>query len=143
PRAWPLEAFGIAWGNQTAEAEQGAQVRFSVTEAGFDVCPLSLGGGARPSLSVCAGWEVAFFASEAQGFAAPKSSLDPAVRVFSASRLSLPIARGFAARVGGEVGLAVLRDQFVYKDASKAVHVISGSPLLAAECDAGVAAAFP
>jgi hypothetical protein len=143
PRMWALEAYGVAWGNQTAFAEQGAQVRFSVTEAGLAVCPVRLGRETRPTLSVCGGAEVAVVESESQGFQSSKTSVDPSVRAVVPGNLSFPILHGVAVRVGGEVGLALMRDQFVYDDASRGVHVVSGSPLVVAECDTGLSLSLP
>jgi hypothetical protein len=143
PKVWAIEAFGVAWGNQSAAAEQGAQVRFSVTEAGVALCPVWLGGGSRPTLSVCGGAELALFESESEGFAASRSEVDPAVRAVVPARVSFPVARGVALRVGAELGVALMRDQFVYEDASHTAHSISGSPLVSAECDTGVAVSLP
>jgi hypothetical protein len=144
PQMWALEAFGVAWGNQTAPAEQGAQVRFSVTEAGLAVCPIHLGREPRPTLSVCGGAEAVFFESESLGFEASKSSLSPSVRAVIPGGLSFPLLKGVAVRVGGELGLALSRNQFVYyQDGSQTAHVVSGSPLVMAECDTGLSVSLP
>jgi len=143
PRVWAFEASGGAWGNQTAPAAQGALVRFSMADAGLAVCPLRLGERGRPSLSACAGAEVAFLQSESQGFVAPRSSLDPALNLVALGHLSLPVAAGISVRAGGGIGLAVLRDRFVYEDAMKATQIVSAAPLVTAECDMGLSVSLP
>ncbi len=142
-RLWTFEAFGGAWGAQTLQPEQGAQVRFSLPYAGLAVCPLSFGVRGHPTFSVCAGTEVGFLGTTSQGFSETHSSLDPTWRFVAPARLSFPIAGGLALRLGAELGVALLRDHFVYEDAGKATRVVSDPPLVAAQCDLGLSLSLP
>jgi hypothetical protein len=143
PSLWTLEAFGVAWSDQTVPAGSGAQVRLSVTEAGLGICPIRIGGDRRASLTVCGGVEVAVFESVSQGFETPKTSVDPSVRVVLPARLTFPVLRAVAVRVGGDLGLALTRDQFVYEDSANQKQLLSGSPEVVAEADIGVSAMLP
>jgi hypothetical protein len=143
PRVWVFEAFGGVWADQTALAEQRAQVRFSLPYVGLTVCPLRLGGDGRPTLSICSGAELGFLGGASQGFTATRSSLDPTLHLVAPARLSFPVVGGVALRAGGELGVALVRNRFVYEDAMRTTQVISDMPLVTAECDLGLSISLP
>ncbi len=138
-RPWGFEAFGKAWANQSVPAQQGAQVRFSLADLGAVVCPLSVGSAGLPRLAGCAGAEVGFLETSSQGFVAPQSSLDPTLRLAASASLSFPVAQGVSVRLGGELGFAVVRSQFVYNDPTGTSKVVADEPLVTGQADLGLA----
>lgn len=143
PRAWSIEAFGGVWSNQILFAEAGAQVRFSLPYVGLALCPLRVGRSAHARVTVCAGGEVGFLESASQGFVGARTELDPTLSVVTPARLVFPIVGGVAARIGGELGLALIRNQFVYEGPTPSTHVVSSPPLATAAVEAGLSVLFP
>jgi hypothetical protein len=137
-RSWSIEAFAKLWASQSVAVEQGAQVRFSLADAGAAFCPLSFGSARLPTLTACLGAEVGLLQSESQGFVNPQDSLEPTVRLVAPASLSLPVAMGVSVRLGAELDFALVRDHYVYSDASKAPHVL-WEPLVSGEADLGLA----
>ena len=143
PTFWAIEAFGGAWADQTVPAAQGAQVRFSLADAGLAVCPLRAGQAPKVSLSACGGFEVALLQAESEGFPSPRSSVDPALRIVAPARLTFPIAGPFAVRIAGELGVTVLRNYFTYDVASQTNQVLVQSALATAEGEVGLLVSLP
>jgi hypothetical protein len=143
PRFWALEAFGGFWGDQTVSVASGAQIQLSLPYAGLALCPVRLGHRGTTRFSVCAGSQIAFLSSHAQGFSTGHSSLDPGVDVVVPLRLFVPVVSGVGVSIGGELGLALLRDRFTYDDAMGAHQALPSRSLLNASSDLGVSVALP
>lgn len=141
PGPWAFEGFARAWASQSVEAQQGAEVRFSLVDVGLVECPLRVGSNEVPRLALCAGAEVGLLETESQGFTVPKSAFDPSLRLVAPASLSLPIARGVSLRLAAEFGVAAVRDQFVYGNPNGASRLVAGQPLFTGEADLGLAIA--
>jgi hypothetical protein len=115
-RVLAIEAFGSAWSDQTIQVAPGTAVQFSLFDVGVAACPLRLCAVGRASFTACGGMELALLEDDSQGFAAPRSSLDPAVRGVGLARILLPVSHAVALRA---------------------------SPLVTAEADLGLVVSFP
>jgi hypothetical protein len=138
PRPWAFEVFGAAWGNQSVGAEQGAQVRFALVDVGAAACPLTLGARRRVHLTACAGLEVGFVQTESQGFVAPENSLDPTLWLAVPSTLSFPLGQGVSIELGADLGVAVVGNQFFYRDPTSAARVVATQSLVTGEASLGL-----
>jgi hypothetical protein len=139
---WSVEAFGGVWANQAANVENGAAVRLSVPYLGLALCPLRIEKSGRGTFTVCAGPELGVRESTSVGFATSHNSTDPTLGVVVPAHIGIPIVGGVGIRLGGEVGFALVRDEFRYEDSSGS-HVVAPSPIVTASCDLGVSLSLP
>jgi hypothetical protein len=141
PRFWPVEIYGGLWGAQSAAAQSGASVRFSSAFGGLGLCPVYARGESL-SFELCGAAQVGVVSSAPTGFATSEGGSLPTVHVAVDGHLSLVLARGVSARLGGSLAAALLRSQFVFDDADGSQSLFE-APALAATADLGLAVTLP
>jgi hypothetical protein len=123
PGLWAVEAFGRAYGSQRRfVATGGASVHFAATSGGLAICPLHMGSARRLALDLCAAGELAAVESDSDGFGSGQSSTAIFFRLLAGTHVSVPLAGPLALRVGGELGIALVRHDFFYSDAGGSPH---------------------
>jgi hypothetical protein len=142
PRLWEVEVFGRDYVSQRRFVAGGASVHLTFTSGGLAVCPLHLQSAARLALDLCAGGELAALESESEGFSLPQSSTVLVFRLLARTHVSLRIGGPFSMRAGGELGIALTRDELVYGVAG-VTRDLFGPSLLAAHADLGVLLSLP
>ena len=141
PRFWPVELYGGGWGAQTLAAGAGASARFTSAFGGAGVCPLRA-HGAPFSFLMCGAGQVGIVNAEPSGFAVAHAGSLLTLHVMSDAHLSIDLGYGISARVGGSLGIALLRSQFVF-ERSTGQQSIFDPPWLVATADLGLAVALP
>jgi hypothetical protein len=94
-------------------------------------------------MSFCAGAEIDFLEAAPQNFASNASAVHPAVSLDALTHLDVPIVAGVHARLGGGLGVYVLRDRYVYEAPATTSHELAGHALVAASTDLGLAISLP
>jgi hypothetical protein len=142
PRLWAVEAFGRDYVSQRRFVAAGVSVHLASTSGGLAICPLHLKSAGRLALDLCAGGELAALESESAGFSLPQSSTVLVFRLLANAHVSVRLGGPFAVRAGGELGIALTRDELVYGVAGATRDLFDPS-LVAAHADLGLLLSLP
>jgi len=143
PRAWAVELFGRDYVSQRRFAAAGASVHLASTSGGAAICALHLESSRGLAFDLCAGGELAAVESDSEGFSVGQSNTVLVFRLLASSHISVPLGGPFAVRVGGELGIALVRDDFVYYEAAGAPRDLFDPGLVAAHADLGLLLSVP
>ncbi len=143
PRFWTVEVFGRDYASQRRFVARGVSVHLASTSGGLAICPLHLKPARGIALDVCAGGEVAAIESDSEGFRVEQSNTVMVLRLLASTHLSARLGGPFAVRAGGEVGVALIRDDFVYEDATGTIRNLFNPGLVAAAADLGLLLSLP
>jgi hypothetical protein len=138
-RSWGLEGYVAAWTPETSPAPRGALGQFTLAIGGASGCATLFGRPRETSLAVCAGVEAGALHVTGRGFDAIEDSTVPTLDVVSRSLLMLPLGGPFLARLGGLLGVPLLRQQFSYVDASGASQALYRRPVAAGSAEVSLA----
>jgi hypothetical protein len=143
PRFWAVEVFGRVYASQNATVAAAASVRLASTSGGLAICPLHLESDRRLALDLCAGGEFAAIESASGGFSGAQSQTGIVVRLLASGHAAVPLGGPFAVRFGGELGLVLARDDFVYQDSAGTTHDVFNPSLVVAAADLGLLLSLP
>ena len=143
PRFWALEAFGRAYESQRRFVQAAASVHFGSASGGLTLCPLHRQSAWRLDVDLCAGGELAAVESESEGFGTGQSNTVMVFRVLANTHVSVSVAGPLAVRAGAEVGVALLRKDFIYYDVTGNSHDLFDTGPLTAAVDLGLVLALP
>jgi hypothetical protein len=143
PRLWALEAFAREYVSQRRFVAGGASVHLASTSGGLAICPLHLKSARWLALDLCAGGELAALESESVGFSLAQSSTVLIFRLLASTHVSVRLGGPFAVRAGGELGVALTRDELVYGVAGGATRDLFDPSLVAAYADLGLLLSLP
>ena len=143
PRFWALDAFGRAYESQRRFVQAGASVHFGSASGGLTMCPLRRKSAWRLDIDLCAGGELAAVESESEGFGTGQSNTVMVFRLLANSHVSVSVAGPLAVRMGAEVGVALLRKDFIYYDVTGNAHDLFDTGPLTAAVDLGLVLALP
>jgi hypothetical protein len=142
PRLWDVEVFGRDYVSQRRFVAGGASVHLTLTSGGLAVCPLHLRSAPRLALDLCAGGELAALESESEGFSLAQSTTVLVFRLLASTQVSMRLGGPFALRAGGELGIALTRDELVY-GVPGATRDLFDPSLVAAHADLGLLLSLP
>jgi|HubBroStandDraft_1064217.scaffolds.fasta_scaffold13001_4 hypothetical protein len=140
---WAVEMFGRDYVSQRRLVAGGASVHLASTSGGLAICPLHLESARRLVLDLCAGGELAAIESESDGFSVARSNTVMVLRLLARTQVSLRLGGPFGVRAGGELGIALVRDDFVYEDLTGATRDLFNPALIAASIDVGLLLSLP
>ena len=143
PRFWPFEVFGGAFAPQTESLASGASSLLTLGFGGALLCPWRFDGGHLGAFAFCAGGEVGVLETTTNGVSAGRTQTGPSLDAITQAVLTIPIGHAMNVRLGARLGVALLRELFVYSDAAGNSHTFFDRPVVSTTWDLGLAVALP
>jgi hypothetical protein len=141
PGWWPVKMYGGVWAAQRATARGAASADFTSTFAGLGICPMHIGGRAV-SCSICGAGQVGVVNASPSGFTTTSGGALATVHLIADAHVAFALVGALSTRVGGSLGAALLKSQFVFDDPA-GTQTLYDAPVLAATGDLGLAVTLP